>query len=247
MNLNDTEHRPWPLPERPWIMRMRWHDLLFMHWPVPAKSLWGWIPPTLTIDTFDGTAWIGIVPFRMSDVAPRLVPPIPLFSAFPELNVRTYVTAEGKPGVWFFSLDAANPVAVEGARDMFHLPYYNARMGCEPVGEGIQYVSDRTHRNSPQAVFRGQYRPTGLVYRSTAGTLESWLTERYCLYAANQRGQVWRSDIHHAQWPLQPAEAEVQENTMTGQIRLTLPNTKPLLHFARFLDVVAWWPQRLHL
>ena len=111
--------------------------------------------------------------------------------------------------------------------------------------EHVRYSSTRTHRNAAPTLFRGQYRPTGPVYRSTRGTLESWLTERYCLYAASRRGAVWHSDIHHAQWPLQPAEAEIERNSMADQIQLALPNTRPLLHFARFLDVVAWWPQRL--
>jgi uncharacterized protein YqjF (DUF2071 family) len=226
---------------------MNWHDLLFMHWPVKSDALRPYIPSTLTIDTFDGTAWMGVVPFRMSGVVPRLIPPIPFLSAFPELNVRTYITAEGKPGVWFFSLDAANPIAVELARDAFHLSYYNARMACLPTEGRIQYSSVRTHHNAAPAVFQGQYRPIGPVYESTPGTLESWLTDRYCLYSANQKGVTWRSDIHHAPWPLQPAEAEVRENTMTHQIRLTLPNTRPLLHFARYLEVVAWLPRRLRL
>jgi uncharacterized protein YqjF (DUF2071 family) len=168
-----------------------------------------------------------------------------MLSAFPELNVRTYVTAEGKPGVWFFSLDAGNPVAVEMARDVFHLAYYNARMSCQLVNGNVQYSSVRTHHNSRPAAFQGHYRPTGAVYRSTPGTLEHWLTERYCLYAANRQGQVWRGDIHHARWPLQPAEAEIGRNTMTEQIGLRLPETKPILHFARYLDVVGWWPQQV--
>jgi uncharacterized protein len=226
---------------------MNWHDLLFIHWPVKSDALRPYIPSTLTIDTFDGTAWIGVVPFRMSGVVPRLMPPIPFLSAFPELNVRTYVTAEGKPGVWFFSLDAANPIAVELARDAFHLPYYTARMACLPTEDSIEYSSIRTHRNAPPAVFQGWYQPTGPAYESTPGTLESWLTDRYCLYSANRKGATWRGDIHHAPWPLQPAEAEIRQNTMTHQISLTLPDTKPLLHFARYLEVVAWLPQRLSL
>jgi len=225
---------------------MQWHDLLFMHWPVSHDALRRYIPPALAIDTFDGRAWIGVVPFRMRRVVPRLIPPVPYLSAFPELNVRTYVSIEGKPGVWFFSLDAGNPIAVEAARDAFHLPYYNARMTCQPTDEMIQYASVRTHPNAAPATFQGQYGPAGPAYLSTPGTLESWLTERYCLYAANRRGTIWRSDIHHQQWPLQPAEATIEHNSMTDQIQLALPDTRPLLHFARQLDVIAWLPQRLH-
>jgi uncharacterized protein len=245
MLLADTAHRPWALPRQPWFIRMQWHDLLFMHWPVNRDALRRYIPPTLSIDTFDGSAWIGVVPFRMRGVVPRLMPAVPYLSAFPELNVRTYVSAAGKPGVWFFSLDAGNPIAVEVARDAFHLPYYNARMICQPIGESVQYSSIRTHRNSAPAMFQGQYSPAGPVFHSTPGTLESWLTERYCLYAANRRGTIWRSEVHHRQWPLQAAEATIERNSMTDQIRLTLPDAKPLLHFARQLDVLAWLPQRL--
>jgi uncharacterized protein len=243
--LAQTAHRPWPVPQKPWVMAMRWHDLLFMHWPIQSEAIRPYIPPQLTIDTFDGTAWIGVVPFRMSGVHPRLIPPLPGISTFPEINVRTYVRIEGKPGVWFMSLDAGNPIAVEAARDVFHLPYYNARMTCEQVGRDLQYSSLRTHRSATPATFEGQYRPTGSVYHSTPGTLEHWLTERYCLYAANRKGQIWRSDIHHIPWPLQPAEAEIERNTMTEQIKLTLPDTQSLLHFARYQEVVAWWPQRI--
>ena len=242
MLLDDTAHRPWPIPTQPWILAMRWHDLLFMHWPIKSAAIRQYIPSALTLDTFDGAAWIGVVPFRMTGVRPRLVPPLPAISAFPELNVRTYVIAGGKPGVWFFSLDAGNPIAVESARDVFHLNYYNARMTCARAGQSIHYSSVRTHGNAPPAAFQGEYRPTGPVYHSVAGTLEHWLTERYCLYAANRRGTIWRSDIHHTMWPLQPAEAEIARNTMSEQIRLALPDTKPLLHFASYLEVVAWWP-----
>lgn len=146
--ISDTAHRPWPLPRQPWIMRMDWHDLLFMHWPISSDLLRRYIPPTLAIDIFGGSAWIGIVPFRMHRVVPRLIPPVPYLSAFPEINVRTYVSAEGKPGVWFFSLDAGNRIAVEAARDAFHLPYYNARMTCHPSVDSVQYSSVRTHRRA---------------------------------------------------------------------------------------------------
>jgi uncharacterized protein YqjF (DUF2071 family) len=240
-------HRPWPLPRQPWILAMHWHDLLFMHWPIDSLAIRQHIPAALTIDTFDGMAWIGVVPFRMQGVRPRLVPALPGLSAFPELNVRTYVSVAGKPGVWFFSLDAANPLAVEAARDVFHLNYYDARMTCARSGERVYYSSVRTHRGAPLAAFQGQYRPTGPVYRSTPGTLEHWLTERYCLYDANRRGVVWRGDIHHSPWPLQPAEAAIECNTMTEQIGVALPDAKPLLHFARSLAVMAWWPQRVRV
>jgi uncharacterized protein len=238
--LADTSHRPWELPSRPWVLAMRWHDLLFMHWPVPCEVLRDYIPPSLAIDTFDDMAWIGVVPFRMTGVRPRAFPPLPWLSAFPELNVRTYVMTAGKPGVWFFSLDATNPIAVRMARLLARLPYYDARMSSTRSGDAVHYASERTHRGAPAAAFRGTFRPIGPVARSSPGTLDHWLTERYCLYTTDRHGQVWRCDIHHAQWPLQPAAAEVEVNTMLRQIGLMLPDTLPLLHFARRLDVVAW-------
>jgi hypothetical protein len=221
-------------------MAMQWHDLLFMHWPVPPAVMHAWIPPALALDTFDGTAWLGITPFRMAGVRPRLLPPLPWLSAFPELNVRTYVTAEGKPGVWFFSLDAGNPVAVRGARTFFHLPYYDAAMTVESDAGVVRYTSRRTHRGAPSAAFTGRYRPIGPVSHAAVGSLAYWLTERYCLYAADRRGRLWRGDIHHARWPLQPAEADIACNTMAAPLQLRLPPGAPLLHFAQRLDVVAW-------
>jgi uncharacterized protein YqjF (DUF2071 family) len=219
---------------------MQWHDLLFMHWPISAAAIRAYIPSALEIDTYEGSAWIGVVPFRMADVAPRFIRAVPWLSAFAELNVRTYVTLEDKPGVWFFSLDAANPVAVELARDVFHLNYYTAQMSCLRDRDAVRYRSIRRHRGAAPAALAARYRPTGPVYRAQPGSLEAFLTERYCLYAANRRGRVGRGDIHHAPWPLQPAEAEIEQNTMTQQIGLALPNIKPLLHYAHRLDVVAW-------
>jgi uncharacterized protein len=241
----NVSHRPWPLPRQPWILRMQWHDLLFMHWPIPVAAIRDYIPLALSIDTFDGSAWIGVVPFRMADVAPRGIPAVSWLSAFAELNVRTYVTIGRKPGVWFFSLDAENPVAVEAARDIFHLNYYIAQMRCTRRNGEVEYQSIRRHTGAPPATLVARYRPTGQAYHSQPGSLEAFLTERYCLYAANRRGRIWRGEIDHAAWPLQPAEVEIDQNTMTQQIQLALPNTQPLLHFARRLDVVAWAPEAL--
>lgn len=237
-----ASQRPWPTPRRPWALAMRWNDLLFMHWPVPPAALRPLIPRPLAIDTFDGEAWLGSVPFHMTGVRPHYLPSLPWLSAFPELNVRTYVTIEGKPGVWFFSLDAANPVAVRAARGAFHLPYYDARMASVRRGDTVRYTSRRTHRHTYPADFAARYRPTGPVFRAAEGTVERWLTARYCLYAATPGGMVWRGEIAHADWPLQPAEVEVERDTMTAPLRLAPPAQPPLLHFARQLDVVAWTP-----
>lgn len=243
--LGNTSHRPYPLPVSPWGISMSWHDVLFMHWPVPEGSLRHLIPPALELDTFDGSAWLGVVPFRMSGVRPRFAPSFPILSDFPEINLRTYVTAGGRPGVWFFSLDAHNPVAVRLARATFSLPYFDARMSCERSGDEVAYHSVRTHRGAAGAEFAGRYRPTGEIEESGPGTIEEFFTERYCLYAANGRGRVKRGDIHHVMWPLQKAEAEVGRLRMMGQIGIKLPELAPLVHYAERLDVLAWPPGKV--
>ncbi|HZC19788.1 MAG TPA: DUF2071 domain-containing protein [Rubrobacteraceae bacterium] len=183
--LNTTEHRPYSLPRGIWVLRMRWRDLLFMHWPVPAGILRSLIPPALELDTFDGPAWLGVVPFHMEAVRPHFLPAVPGLSSFPELNLRTYVTHEGRPGLWFFSLDAHNPLAVRLTRATYSLPYFDAEMFCEARGGQIHYRSVRTHIGAPPARFVASYRPVGGPFDSHPGSLESFLTERYCLYSAD--------------------------------------------------------------
>jgi uncharacterized protein YqjF (DUF2071 family) len=242
--LKSVQHRPWPLPARRWTMRQTWHDLLFAHWPVDADQLLGYIPPGLELDTFDGTAWLGVVPFRMSGVRPRNLPAVPWLSAFPELNLRTYVKrrppAPPQPGVVFYSLDAANPLAVSIARRFYHLPYYRASMQLVDDGNTIRYRSQRTHSGASPAAFVADYAPTGGIYTASSDTLDQWLTERYCLYTTDARGRLNQAQIHHIPWPLQTAECELYENTVAAAAGLALPNVPPLLHFARRLDVLIW-------
>src|SRR4029450_6385677 len=157
--------RPWPTPHSPWIMAQTWHDLLFAHWPLPVDDVRRVVPAVLPLDTFDGQAWIGVVPFRMTGVRPRAVPPLPWLSAFPELNVRTYVTLDGKPGVYFFSLDAGNRLAVVTARLTYFLPYFHAHMAVTHDGEAIRYSSYRIHHGAPSADFIARYGPTSAVFQ----------------------------------------------------------------------------------
>jgi len=236
--LDDVAHRPWPMPNAPWVMTQSWHDLLFAHWPLDPDLLRPKVPASLPLDCFDGRAWIGVVPFSMRNVAPRGVPALPWLSAFPELNVRTYVIVDGQPGVYFFSLDAANPVAVWVARTVIGLPYFTAEMSVDVRGDEVQCQSRR--KRSPRVQFVGRYRPTGPAFQPQRGTLEYFLTERYCLYTADRT--VKRLEIHHPPWTLQVAEAELGVNTMTEPIGIVLPAEKPLLHFAKRQDAVAWAP-----
>jgi uncharacterized protein YqjF (DUF2071 family) len=243
--LNETAHRPWPMPDAPWVMTQTWHDLLFAHWPVEADALRAHVPAPFEIDCFEGQAWIGVVPFRMTNVAPRGVPALPWISAFPELNVRTYVRCGGRTGVYFFSLDASNPVAVGVARVLVHLPYFTASMACEESGAWINYRSERMSKGTPPAHFIARYRPTGPVQPPPAGSLDHFLTERYCLFTVDKALEPYTLDIHHPPWPLQPAEAEITVNTMAEAAGLRLPAIAPLLHFSRRQDMVAWSLRKL--
>ena len=238
--LAQIEHRPWPLPAGRWSMTQSWHDLLFAHWPLPVDVLRPLLPPSLEIDTFEGEAWLGVIPFGMRNVRARYTPALPWFSAFPELNVRTYVTLGGKPGVFFFGLEAANPIAVRAARRWFYLPYFDARMTIGYDENTVAYSSHRTHHNSPPAEFSGRYHPNSKIEPATRGTIEYWLTERYCLYAERKDGSLFRGEIHHTPWPLQRAEAEINTNSMASAAQIELPDTPPLLHFSENLDVLVW-------
>jgi uncharacterized protein len=238
-------HRPWLLPRRPWVMAQSWHDLLFAHWPVEPGVLRPLIPAALGLDIFENRAWVGVVPFRMSGVRLRGTPALPWLSAFPELNVRTYVVAEDRPGVWFFSLDAANALAVAIARGWFHLPYFRASMQCVESSGWIDYRSNRTHAGAANAALRMRYKPMGPAFQPRRGTLEHWLTERYCLYAVDASGRILRGEIHHPPWSLQAAEAEISANSMALAAGITLPAASPLLHFSPRQDMVAWPPQRI--
>ena len=220
-------------------MAQRWHDLLFAHWRVEPGALRAIVPPVFPIDTFDGQAWVGVVPFRMTNVGPRLAPSLPGVSAFPELNVRTYVRVDNMPGVYFFSLDAGSAAAVAAARSLLRLPYYTAQMTVE-IDASIEY---RSRRNwGPPATFRARYAPTGAPSAPKQGSLEYFLTERYCLYATDHFRRPYRLEILHPPWPLQSAQADIAENTMTQWVGIDLSGP-PLLHFSRRQDVVCWGPK----
>ena len=234
--LNETGHRPWPLPGGSWIMGQSWEDLLVAHWRVDADALRRLVPDEVAVDEHDGSAWLGITPFVLAGFRLRGTLPLPVLSTFPELNVRTYVTRGGKPGIWFFSLDTASRPAVEGARRLYRLPYFHARMSAERRGRHVDYASSR--RDSPRPyVFEASYRGIGEAFEPAAGTLEHFLTERYCLYARDG-SQLHRAEIHHPPWRIREAEAEIALNTMPPD-GLEL-HGEPLLHLAERQDVVIW-------
>jgi len=229
---------------RPWVIRMRWLNLLFAHWPVDAHVLASRIPSALQLDLFDGQAWLGIVPFTMADVAPRGVPALGRFSRFPEINVRTYVRHGGLPGIYFLSLDAASRPTVEGGRRAFHLPYFHARMSAARTGADTVYRTERIDRRGPPAAFEARYGPIGPIELAAPGSLEAWLTDRMRLFSVDRRGRIWRTEIAHEAWPLQPAQADITRETMARAHGLELPDVAPHLRYAARLDVRGWAPAR---
>lgn len=237
-----VDHRPWPLPRIPWVMYQSWRDLLFAHWMVPPERLRPLVPRPLELDTYDGQAWIGITAFMIRDSRARGLPALPDLSDFPELNLRTYVRAGGKAGVHFFSLDAGSRAAVMGARTFYRLPYHTAEMALDEVDGRIRF---RSERSSGEARFRASYEPIDHAIEAQPGTLEHFLTERYALFTVLRNGRVLKTEIHHRPWPLQPAEARIEENGLAAAENVPLPDVPPVLHFSRRLDTLIWLPMTL--
>jgi uncharacterized protein YqjF (DUF2071 family) len=228
---DETEHRPWPLPDGPWLNAQSWVDLAFLHWPVDEDELRPQVPGSVELQTFDGSAWLGVTPFLLRGFRVRGLPPLPGVSTFPELNVRTYVTRDGKPGIWFFTLDAGSKLAVEAAKRVYRLPYNHARMRCERAGDYVHYESARAG-----AEFSARYRGEGDLFHAEPGSLEEFLTERYCLYTEDE-GRLYRAEIHHPEWHLQRCDARIDTNTMSP---VPLPDDEPHVLFSPRQDVVVW-------
>jgi uncharacterized protein len=248
--LQHTDQRPFPPPSKPWVGFMRWHDLLFGHYSVDPEHVRAAMPASLRayLDVRDGAAWVGVIPFTMTGIRARWMPPLPGFSRAPELNVRTYVTIGGKPGVYFFSLDLMNRFGVVVGRVGFSLPYYYARVqvthsGAAP-GARIRFKSSRAATRP--AEYSAEYAPQNeSTFHAQAGSLEYFLTERYCLYTTDARRRILRVNIHHLPWSLQRAEANIFLNTMDSAVGLQLPTTATHLLYAREMEVLAWSPELL--
>lgn len=241
--LEYTEHRPWALPTGPWTWRQRWEHLLFAHWAVPGDALRPHLPDRVRVQEFDGTAWLAVVPFVLSKLAVRFLPPVPGLNTFPELNLRTYVEVDGVPGVWFFSLDASNPLAVWAANTVFKLPYHRAQMETRvqrdeaEFGDEVRFASRRLQGGVGCHV---TYRPIGPQELAAPGSPARWLTERYCVYASSGGGRVTRTEVHHEPWPLQPAEAEFRTLDLGQPFGMALDRPPDLLHYSRGVPVVLW-------
>ena len=222
-----------------------WDRLLFLHWPVPPSLLRPLIPPRLAIDTYEGVAWIGVTPFTIPSLRPPGMPRIPVLGQTHEINVRTYVHLDGVPGVWFLSLDASNPLAVYAARLAYALPYFRAAIRFETTPDTGHFGIRRTHRGAAPASLEATWTLGAPLPESKPGSLQFFLTERYCLYAA--RGQrLYRARIHHRPWPLRSAHLEAFNSTMVESHGLPTPVCEPLLHAqAAPLHVDVWWPRRV--
>lgn len=228
----------------PWVMSQRWNDLLFLHYALAPETIRPLLPEVLQLDTYNGQAWVSITPFLLDHLRPHGGIRVPVISRFPELNVRTYVSYQGKPGVFFFSLDAGNLSAVWGARVFYRLPYWKAAMKITGVGsDEIGYSSEREHGPRP-AVFRGAYGPVSEPAEAVPGSAQHFLSERYCLYAFNRK-RLYRAEIHHLPWLLQEARCEIQENSMSQPAGIELPSQPHLVNFSRELKVLVWAPERL--
>jgi uncharacterized protein len=244
-SLSETAHRPYPPPSGQWIMEQTWADLLFAHWSLPHEVVQRAVPAELPVDTFDGKAWVGVVPFHLRGLRARGLPSIPAISSFPELNLRTYVTIGGKPGVYFFSLDAGNKLGVAGARTLFHLNYFDALMSITRGADGFTFLSRRADRRSATVDFSARYRADGKGFRAQPGTLEYFLVERYCLYSVSAARRVYRLDIHHKPWLLQPAVAQLDPGALFTASNLPAPSDGPLLHFSPVQEMIGWLPDRV--
>ena len=233
------------LRERPTgapLLRQQWSELLFLHWPIPAELLQAHLPPRLRADTYQGQAWIAIVPFEMAKVRTRFTPPVPGTHQFLELNVRTYVHLDGVPGVWFFSLDATNALAVWVARTFFHLPYLRATMRLDqPSAELRQFAATRTHDGVSPATFRATWKLGAPLPPAEPGSLEFFLTERYCLYTSNKsHTKLYKGRVAHGPWPLRAAQVLHLESNLLEGHGLPTPTGKPVVHAGGSVQVELW-------
>ena len=238
--MRDIAHRPWPLPSKNWIMRQSWRNFLFTHWPIPTEILRPHIPSALEIDTYNGSAWLGVVVFVMEGIYPRGLSSISLTPTFPEINVRTYVHYNGKPGIFFMSLDVGDWASYTIAKRWYRLPYKKADISFQKEGQTFYCQSVRKGKTNPPISFQVKYTPVSEVYFPKEGTLDHWLTERYCLFSTNNGINIFCGEIHHRPWPLQKVEAEISRNTLLTPFKIDGTEVQPIYHFSKGVDTFFW-------
>jgi len=239
--LKKVDHRPFALPEGKWVMKQTWHDLLFAHWPVDIKQLQALVPEQLELDVWEGTAWLSAASFNVNNMRIRYLPPLPYIKSFRELNIRTYVRYKGIPGIYFFSLDASNLLAVQCAK-MAGLPYLHANIILnKSLQSECYFKSERIDRHSQShyAIFEAEYLPDNKIFYAEAGTLTYWLAERYRMYY--MKNEVMAIDLHHLPWPLQQVQLNIQQNSALTQLAPQIAFTAPPMHtYTRKLDALVW-------
>lgn len=226
-------------PRGPWVMAQTWEKLLFGHWPIPVAQLKPLIPPELSLDTYEGEAWVSIVPFALGYMARGLHTVLPYLGLL-ELNLRTYVHYQGKPAVYFFCLDATDWLSVTGARLFFKLPYNKAKASLTDTNSTIRFQSQRTDPGILAAGLDVEYGPVGPIYQATPGSLEAFLTNRFTFFTVDKHHTVYEGNLIHPPWPLQAAEAKFRINTLAQAHQIELPDTQPLLQYADHVPVKAW-------
>lgn len=248
MNIfNEIDHRPYPLPSQNWIMRQTWRNLLFLHWPIPVEKLRPFIPASLKIDTFRGSAWLGVILFVIEGIYPRAVSTLSLVRKFPEINLRTYVKCKDKPGIYFLSIDVGNWASLRLAKRWYRLPYHSAKISFKKEGSSFSCQSNRKGRADIPIIFQGKYAPQSNVFFPKEGTVEHWLTERYCLYSTNNGVDIYCAEVHHRPWPLQAALAEISANTLFTPFDFDLYEEKPLAHYSKGIDSLIFNSKRIRI
>lgn len=231
-------------PSVPAVGQQRWSDLLFLHWQVAADAVQATLPPGLFVDTFEGTAYLGIVPFFMKRIRPAWLPPLPWVSWFLELNVRTYVhDRAGRPGVWFYSLDCNQPLAVLVARRFFHLPYFHAKMRATSRAGAIQYLSQRRGKPTPSSF--AWHAPSGDPWEAAPGSLEFFLVERYALFSADPSGALHCGRVHHPPYRISQAVAPEFSVEPARQAEFELAGPPLSALCARAVDVSIYGLRKL--
>ena len=243
-----TSFRPRPLPSGRWVLRQRWNDLLFAHWPISEARMASLLPDGLEVDTHQGMAWLGIVPFWLDRLKVRGLPALPGARRFPDLNMRTYVRDRetGTAGTYFFSIDASKLLTTTAARFLLNLPCHWAEMHMEQRSDREFSFYSRRRFTSQPVIFQARYRsmgPSSRMAEHRLGSFEHYMSERNCLFTLNRAGRLVRSNLHSIPWPLEEAQAEIEQNDLAASIGLQLPADSPVLHYSRRMALYIWKPQ----
>ena len=232
----EEHHKGTAFPNLPWIMKQTWHDLLFAHYPVKLELLQKLVPPVFQLDSYNGIGWVGVVPFHVQNHRVRLLPPIPGFDRFAQINIRTYVTVNGKRGVYFIRVHMNHLIAGVLAKTFYYMPFQAAIVKMEQSDRYINFCSIK----SKQIEFQCHYTPISESKLAEKASFEHWLVERYSMYSLNRKGEVMRSDILHNYWPLQLAEGEITNHSILLNEGIQVANNEPILHYAKKMEAMLW-------